>query len=217
MSVYKKLNEARKKFHSLKLEKTGHNKFAGYKYFELADFLVPALGVFEEVGLLGVVSFTADIAFLHIVDVDDPAGLITITSPMSTAALKGCHEIQNLGAVQTYLRRYLWVSALEIVEHDAIDSSKPVDSVGVYKEGDFPSKPNDAEYDALVLLCADSIVAIQDGIRDGDLELAKSAWAELDEDTKVKLWKAPSKGGCFTTVERQTMKSNEWNAIKLGE
>ena len=41
--------------------------------------------------------------------------------------------------------------------------------------------------------------------------------AELDEDTKVKLWKAPSKGGCFTTVERQTMKSNEWNAIKLGE
>ena len=40
MSVYSKLNEARVKFHSLKLEKTGHNKFAGYKYFELGDFLL---------------------------------------------------------------------------------------------------------------------------------------------------------------------------------
>jgi hypothetical protein len=45
---------------------------------------------------------------------------------MSSAALKGCHEVQNLGAVQTYLRRYLWVAALEIVEHDALDSSKPL-------------------------------------------------------------------------------------------
>jgi hypothetical protein len=41
---------------------------------------------------------------------------------MSSAALKGCHDVQNLGAVQTYLRRYLWTNAFEIVEHDAIDA-----------------------------------------------------------------------------------------------
>ena len=41
---------------------------------------------------------------------------------MSTAELKGCHAIQNLGAVQTYLRRYLWVTAMEIVENDALDA-----------------------------------------------------------------------------------------------
>jgi len=41
---------------------------------------------------------------------------------MSTASLKGCHEVQNLGAVQTYIRRYLWVCALEIVESDAIET-----------------------------------------------------------------------------------------------
>jgi len=52
---------------------------------------------------------------------------IEITSPMSSAALKGCHEVQNLGAVQTYIRRYLWVTAMEIVEHDAIDSSPGAD------------------------------------------------------------------------------------------
>jgi hypothetical protein len=46
---------------------------------------------------------------------------------MGSAALKGCHEVQNIGAVETYQRRYLWVTALEIVEHDALDSSEGVD------------------------------------------------------------------------------------------
>jgi len=37
MNVYQKLNVARKKFHGIELKKSGHNKFAGYKYFELGD------------------------------------------------------------------------------------------------------------------------------------------------------------------------------------
>ena len=126
MSVYTKLNEARAKFHALKLEKTGHNKFAGYNYFELGDFLIPALRIFNEVGLCAVVSFDKDYAIMNIVDVDmaDPVdGGIQIKSPMGSAALKGCHEIQNIGACETYSRRYLWVAALEIVEHDALDAT----------------------------------------------------------------------------------------------
>jgi hypothetical protein len=54
---------------------------------------------------------------------NDATQFIEFKCPMSSAALKGCHEVQNLGAVQTYLRRYLWTNAFEIVEHDAIDSS----------------------------------------------------------------------------------------------
>lgn len=122
MSIYLKLNKARIQFHSLKLEKTGHNKFAGYKYFELGDFLIPALKVFQENQLCAFISFGAEMAIMSIVDTDTNEQM-QITSPMSTAALKGCHEVQNLGAVQTYLRRYLWVAALEIVEHDAVDAS----------------------------------------------------------------------------------------------
>lgn len=125
MSVYKKLNEARSKFHALKLEKTGLNKFAGYKYFELGDFLIPALKVFQEAGLCAVVSFGKELATMTIIDVDQPSdiGTFNITSPMGGAALKGCHEVQNIGAVETYQRRYLWVAALEIVEHDALDAT----------------------------------------------------------------------------------------------
>lgn len=128
-NIYIKLNNARKAFHSQELKKSGHNKFAGYYYFELGDFLVPALSIFDQCGLIGMVSFGKDVATLEIIDCDNPQERIQFTSPMSSAALKGCHEVQNLGAVQTYLRRYLWVAALEIVEHDAVDSSKPLEKV----------------------------------------------------------------------------------------
>lgn len=129
-SVLKKLNEARMLFQKLKINKTGENSFAGYKYFELGDFLIPALGIFYDLGLSGVISFTADLATLTITDVDS-CEQVLITSPMSTASLKAAHAIQNLGAVQTYLRRYLWVAALEIVEHDAIDSSPGAEKMDV--------------------------------------------------------------------------------------
>jgi hypothetical protein len=138
MNVYQKLNTARYKFHSTELKKSGHNKFAGYKYFELGDFIVPALWIFDEVGLTSIISFTKEYADMRIINVEKPEEVITISSPMSTAALKGCHEVQNLGAVQTYLRRYLWVAALEIVEHDALDSSPKLTDEGVKKKGAGP-------------------------------------------------------------------------------
>ena len=138
MNVYHKLNLARKKFHGIELKKSGHNKFAGYKYFELGDFIIPALEIFNEVGLTGIISFGKEEASLTIIDYDKPEDRIIISSPMSTAALKGCHEVQNLGAVQTYLRRYLWVAALEIVEHDALDSSPKLTEEGVKKKGNAP-------------------------------------------------------------------------------
>lgn len=137
MSVYQKLNQARSEFHTLKLKKTGLNKFAGYQYFELGDFLIPALDVFNKNGLCAFISFGKDLATMTVTDVDD-GSFIALTSPMAEAQLKGCHPIQNLGAVETYTRRYLWVAALEIVEHDALDSSKPITEEGLPKKGAGP-------------------------------------------------------------------------------
>lgn len=126
MNVYQKLNEARAKFHTLKLAKTGKNTFAKYSYFELGDFLIQALQVFKDVGLLAVVSFNSDTASMTIINVEKPDEALRITSPMGSAELKGCHVVQNIGAVETYQRRYLWVAALEIVEHEALDARGPV-------------------------------------------------------------------------------------------
>lgn len=123
MNVYEKLNAAREEFHSLELKKTGHNKFAGYYYFELGDFLIPAMRVFRKHGLCGTVSFPNGIAVMVVRNVEKPDEFILFESPMGSANLKGCHEVQNIGAVETYQRRYLWVAALEIVEHDALDAT----------------------------------------------------------------------------------------------
>lgn len=128
--VLNKLNMARRKFHAQQIKKTGHNSFAGYDYFELGDFLIPALSIFDELELSAVVSFGVELATMTLTDLEDGTQFV-ITSPMSTAKLKACHEVQNLGAVQTYLRRYLWVAALEIVEHDAIDSSPGAEKADV--------------------------------------------------------------------------------------
>jgi len=142
MNVYQKLNKARLELQGTELTKSGHNKFAGYKYFELGDFLPTINSIFDKVGLCGVISFGSELATLTIVSVDD-GSKIEITSPMADAQLKGCHPIQNLGAVETYTRRYLWVTAMEIVEHDALDSSQPVVDVVELEEMIILSKDMD--------------------------------------------------------------------------
>jgi hypothetical protein len=190
MNVYQKLNAARAKFHSIELKKSGHNKFAGYKYFELGDFIIPALEIFKEFGLTGIISFGKETADLRIINTDKPEEVIVIESPMSTAALKGCHEVQNLGAVQTYLRRYLWVAALEIVEHDALDSSKPVETKKVVitpAQGIADSLPPE-ELQYLQDL-AQEIMAL-----DGKQGLERMEAENLEAEQKVALWSMlPSK------------------------
>ena len=121
MNIYEKLMKARLMLQAKQLKKSGHNKFAGYLYFELGDFLPVVQEIFSEIGLCGIVSYTAHLATLTIYETNMDAK-IEITSPMGSAALKGCHEVQNIGAVETYQRRYLWVAAMEIVEHDALDA-----------------------------------------------------------------------------------------------
>ena len=126
MSVHKKLMQARVKLQGTEMKKSGLNKFAGYTYFELGDFIPHIQTIFNDIGLCGVVSFDTTHATLCITDTEDGSQIV-VTSPMAEANLKGAHPIQNLGAVLSYQRRYLWMAALEIVEHDIIDSSPRVE------------------------------------------------------------------------------------------
>ena len=124
VSIYGKLMQARIEFHEIDIQKTGHNPFSNYRYFELSDFLLPALQCMEKQGLVPIVSFSIEYATMTIYDIATGESF-EITSPMSTAKLKACHEIQNLGAVETYERRYLWMTLMELVESDQAESVKP--------------------------------------------------------------------------------------------
>ena len=126
MKVYKKLIDARNLLQATELSKSGFNKFAGYKYFELGDFLPAIQAIFKDVGLVDVISFTSEVATMTIFDVEDGSSIV-FTSPMGSATLKGCHEVQNIGAVETYQRRYLYTTAMAIVESDALDATTAKD------------------------------------------------------------------------------------------
>jgi len=122
MKVFKKLSEARVALQSRELTKSGHNKFAGYKYFELGDFLPAIQEIFNDVGLVDVISFSDDVATMTIYAHEDGSSVV-FTSPMGSASLKGCHEVQNIGATETYQRRYLYTVAMAVSEHDALDAT----------------------------------------------------------------------------------------------
>jgi hypothetical protein len=187
MGVHKKLMEARILLQQAPLKKSGHNKFAGYSYFELGDFLPTINQIFSRVGLCGVVSFDKELATLTITDTEDNSE-IKLTSPMADANLKGCHPIQNLGAVETYTRRYLWVSAMEIVEHDALDSSAPLKEDKVIispTQGAMDNIPPE-ELQYLQEMAVELIATCEQGD-------PKAAWDKLegenlDAEQKIALW-----------------------------
>ena len=128
MTVFEKLNEARLRFQNAGVKKSGQNKFAGYTYYELADILPFINHIANELKFCCVVNFTPELATLDFCDMEGD-GRITFKSPMSTASLKGCHEVQNLGAVETYIKRYLYQNCFEIVENDVLDETmNPADN-----------------------------------------------------------------------------------------
>jgi hypothetical protein len=144
--------------------------------------------IFSEVGLCGVIRFGTDVATLTITDVETDKQ-ITITSPMADAQLKGCHPIQNLGAVETYTRRYLWVTAMEIVEHDALDATtgkdKPVKIVHTPTQGAMDEvSAEDRQY--LQELAIDVIAIVASG--QNAEAVARLDSENLDNEQKTALW-----------------------------
>jgi hypothetical protein len=128
-NVYQKLQLARLLLQEKKLTKSGKNKFAGYEYFELQDFLPTVQTIFSDCGLCAVFRCGTSDATLTVYNTENPDQYVLFTAPMAAAELKGCHPVQNLGASISYLRRYLYVNALEIVEHDALDATTGKDPV----------------------------------------------------------------------------------------
>lgn len=119
-NVYSKLSVARSKLNGL--NPTGENKYSGYTYFELKDFLPKIMEVNAELSLCSFIDFNEQVATLTILDADNPSEKIIFNSPMKLAEVKGCQPIQNLGAVQTYQRRYLYMMAYEIAESDILNN-----------------------------------------------------------------------------------------------
>lgn len=119
MSVYKKLQECRVELQSKSLKKSGKNKHLGFEYFELGDFLPTLNEMFNRKGLFSKFDL-GDVATLTIVDTEDDSQVV-FTSRTAPATLQKATPVQELGAEHTYIKRYLYVNALEIIENDVVD------------------------------------------------------------------------------------------------
>lgn len=130
-NVYQRLLMARSKFLDANVEKSGKNMHLSFKYFELEDIVPTAIRIFNEVGLISVVNFTPDVATMEIINTENPDESVSFVAPFNqiapivsnTTGKQATNEMQALGSSITYMRRYLYMIALDICESDSIDAN----------------------------------------------------------------------------------------------
>lgn len=135
MNVWAKLLQVRSEFYTEGAKKTGKNLHAEFMYFELEDIVPVAAPLFAKYGLLLIPTFVEGNAVAEVVNIDDPHEVIRFTIPLQFIAEPAkfrMNEVQGVGAVVTYYRRYLYMVVLDLVESDGIDNQKP-------KNGDAPA------------------------------------------------------------------------------
>jgi len=189
--------------------KAGYN----YKYADLSQILQIIRPIFSKNGLAitqfpskGGESVSVETVLMHksgewlSQDYEMP---VQVSTKMSQA--------QCVGSVLTYARRYALAAVAGITQEDndaalQREEKKQEESVGVAKKA----------HDEALTANLSSVHAIKEGIAKGDLVQAAEAWFELEEDTQRALWLATSKGGVFTTSEREVMK-NELRKVYAGD
>lgn len=145
MNIYKKIQKVKKELSERELKKSGKNDFSGFSYYELGDFLPSIIELCNKYGLFTKIDFHdkfnlnttkngaeetvidtkfGEAATLTIINTDKIDEIETYSCDVKELNLKGANSIQNYGGVQTYLRRYLYMNAFDIVEADMFDTSE---------------------------------------------------------------------------------------------
>lgn len=121
LNLYQKIQRCRVELQNLNLKKSGRNKFANFDYYELADFLPKVNELFDKYKLFSQFTLKTEIATLEVFDTEKGDSVI-FSSPVAEVSIKGSNAIQNLGGANTYMKRYLYLNLLEIVESDSFDA-----------------------------------------------------------------------------------------------
>lgn len=150
----KKLNESiikiRVELQKMKLQKTGKNKFAGFEYYELADFLPRLNELMLEEKINDVFTIENEEAKLILKKSEETQEykmpFVLFDTPINKkynkdfdeyVDVKSMQDIQYLGALNTYYKRYLYINAFGITDGDIID--------GLPTDEETPSKPKEKE------------------------------------------------------------------------
>ncbi len=120
-SLFEKIQAVRVGLQDEEIKKSGKMNGRSEKpYLELADFIHPLNKLMLAERFTAIVNFSPEEATLTAYDFDSDQ-TFAIKSPMREAKVQGCNEMQNLGAVETYQRRYLYMAMFDIAESDILD------------------------------------------------------------------------------------------------
>lgn len=129
-TVGRTLNESiitvRAKLATANLSMSGYNDRGNWHYFELSDFLPTLNALMLEERINDRFYIKNDEAVLELVKGNEKQEytmpFVMYDTPVSSKGSKLMQDIQYLGALATYYRRYLYVSAFGISDGDIIDS-----------------------------------------------------------------------------------------------
>ena len=178
-SVMKKLQKSRVDWQSKPRKKSGFNKFQNCKYFVLKDILPTVNEIFNKNGLYSQYNLTKDYAELIITD-SSTGDYLTYRIPVQKLDNP---TMQNIGAINTYSKRYLYMNALEIEEdEDELDSQDLDKSVNKESKEELIKKISEALGEAKLNTWLKT--SKKEKIEDFTVEELSKVWNNYSKNTK---------------------------------
>ena len=150
-TLYGKLKQIKLELRKTINTKSGYNTHSKFKYYQLEDFLPQVLELFAKYNIYNEYSIDTDLeiveeqinivdeadikqnktvtkkpveyAYLYLKNLDNEDDEMVYRLKTAEASVYGASAIQNLGAKITYMKRYIYMSLLDIVEPDAVDAA----------------------------------------------------------------------------------------------
>ena len=127
--VKRNLNESiikiRVELQNSKLKKSGKNRFAGFEYFELSDFLPRLNELMLEEGVNDLFTIKDGEAKLTLIKGKEKQEytmpFVMFNTPLNKNGQPSMQDIQYLGALNTYYKRYLYLNAFGVTDGEVID------------------------------------------------------------------------------------------------
>lgn len=199
-NVYQKLILAREEFLKSEIEQTGKNMHLSFKYFELKDIVPTITKIFAKTGLLAIMNFTDETGVVTIINTDNPEETIDFFAPfnqiepiVSNTGKQATNNMQALGSSITYMRRYLYLIAMDICVNDEIEPTidKTTNAATTSASKQKPATP------AKRTEVKENLTAVEDNASDIQIKGLKNVLKKLKE-------KDPSKEEMIAKLAIQT-------------
>lgn len=211
-TVFKALNEVQKELASIGIGKNQKNDFDGYQYRGIDDVLNTLGPILAKHGVLIIPSVESSETRQVPTKNGGTQNHTKMTVNYTLYDVHGDHVThsaqgeafdrgdKSVNKAMTAAYKYFMFQSfcIPMVGNDADSDSHEV------------SDTTEVDHMEAVRDLMPSIMAIKESISSGDYSAGQEAWIELTDQEKTSLWKAPSKGGIFSTIERNAMKTTEF-------